>query len=145
MCKEGHTGVCLSVNPGGYGSAYGYDDMGGWVGGQAEYVMGAGTREDPRPDDALGHLPDRLSRLRLGGRDDRIDGVYRGCGPGRPRCRSRRAVLGAAVVIVGDMNADRLTQARSFGCETVDLSLSVAKKFVLDPHGMLADKHRVGA
>src|SRR6187551_2239819 len=39
MCKEGHTGVCLNVNPAGYGSAYGYVDMGGWVGGQAEYVM----------------------------------------------------------------------------------------------------------
>jgi glutathione-independent formaldehyde dehydrogenase len=36
MCKEGNTGVCLNVNPGGYGSAYGYVDMGGWVGGQAE-------------------------------------------------------------------------------------------------------------
>src|SRR4051794_19270177 len=39
MCKEGNTGVCLNVNPSGYGSAYGYVDMGGWVGGQAEYVM----------------------------------------------------------------------------------------------------------
>jgi glutathione-independent formaldehyde dehydrogenase len=26
------------------------------------------------------------------------------------------------VVIVGDLNADRLAQARSFGCETVDVS-----------------------
>jgi glutathione-independent formaldehyde dehydrogenase len=31
-------------------------------------------------------------------------------------------LLGASVVIVGDMNADRLAQARSFGCETVDLT-----------------------
>ena len=38
-CKEGHTGVCLNVNPDRPGSAYGYVDMGGWVGGQAEYVM----------------------------------------------------------------------------------------------------------
>jgi glutathione-independent formaldehyde dehydrogenase len=30
-------------------------------------------------------------------------------------------LLGASVVIVGDMNADRLNQAKSFGCETVDL------------------------
>src|SRR5215208_1631973 len=37
--KKGDTGVCLNVNPAGYGSAYGYVDMGGWVGGQAEYVM----------------------------------------------------------------------------------------------------------
>src|SRR5665213_3188878 len=38
-CKEGHTGVCLNTNPDRPGSAYGYVDMGGWVGGQAEYVM----------------------------------------------------------------------------------------------------------
>ena len=30
-------------------------------------------------------------------------------------------LLGAAVVIVGDMNTERLQQARSFGCETIDL------------------------
>ena len=29
---------------------------------------------------------------------------------------------GAACVIVGDMNAERLTQAQSFGCETIDLT-----------------------
>jgi len=38
-CKEGKTGICLNVNPDRPGSAYGYVDMGGWVGGQAEYVM----------------------------------------------------------------------------------------------------------
>ena len=38
-CKEGKTGICLSVNPARPGAAYGYVDMGGWVGGQAEYVL----------------------------------------------------------------------------------------------------------
>src|SRR5438874_10891717 len=38
-CKEGQTGVCLNVNPSRPGAAYGYVDMGGRVGGQAEYVM----------------------------------------------------------------------------------------------------------
>ena len=52
--------------------------------------QGAGAREDPGPDDALGHLPDRLSRLRVGGRDERIDRLHRGRGPGRPRGRARR-------------------------------------------------------
>lgn len=32
-CKAQHTGVCLSVNPARAGGAYGYVDMGGWVGG----------------------------------------------------------------------------------------------------------------
>jgi glutathione-independent formaldehyde dehydrogenase len=31
-------------------------------------------------------------------------------------------LLGAGVVIVGDLNEDRLAQARSIGCETVDVS-----------------------
>src|SRR3981081_3972432 len=41
-CREQQTGICLNVNssrPGIPGGAYGYVDMGGWVGGQAEYVM----------------------------------------------------------------------------------------------------------
>ena len=38
-CREGKTGICLTVNPSRPGAAYGYVDMGGWVGGQAEYVM----------------------------------------------------------------------------------------------------------
>src|SRR5512133_4334367 len=38
-CKEGHTGVSLTTKPDRPGSAYGYVDMGGWVGGQANYVM----------------------------------------------------------------------------------------------------------
>jgi len=31
--KAGNTGICLNVNPARY------VDMGGWIGGQAEYVM----------------------------------------------------------------------------------------------------------
>jgi glutathione-independent formaldehyde dehydrogenase len=37
-------------------------------------------------------------------------------------CATACQLLGAAVVIVGDMNGERLAQARSFGCETIDLS-----------------------
>ena len=58
--------------------------------------------------------------------------VHRRGGPGLDRVRGRRRtrgsglrracqLLGAAVVIVGDMIPERLAQARSFGCETVDL------------------------
>ena len=38
-CKAGMTGICLNVNPARPGAAYGYVDMGGWVGGQSDYVM----------------------------------------------------------------------------------------------------------
>src|SRR5918993_390261 len=37
-CKERNTGVCENVNPARAGAAYGYVDMGGWLGGQARYV-----------------------------------------------------------------------------------------------------------
>jgi glutathione-independent formaldehyde dehydrogenase len=39
MCRAQNTGVCLTVNGERAGGAYGYVDMGGWIGGQAEFVM----------------------------------------------------------------------------------------------------------
>ncbi len=136
MCKEGNTGVCLNVNPAGYGSAYGYVDMGGWRGGQAEYVM------VPYADWNLLTFPDKERALEkildLTMLSDIFPTGYHGCvsagvttgstvyiagaGPVGLAAAHAAQLLGAAVVIVGDMNTDRLTQARSFGCETVDLA-----------------------
>jgi glutathione-independent formaldehyde dehydrogenase len=45
-----------------------------------------------------------------------------GAGPVGLACAEACRLLGAAVVIVGDLNPERLAQARSFGCETVDLT-----------------------
>ena len=45
-----------------------------------------------------------------------------GAGPVGLAAAHAAQLLGAAVVIVGDLNAQRLEQARSFGCETVDIS-----------------------
>lgn len=45
-----------------------------------------------------------------------------GAGPVGLAAAASAQLLGAAVVIVEDLNPDRLTQARSFGCETVDIS-----------------------
>jgi glutathione-independent formaldehyde dehydrogenase len=45
-----------------------------------------------------------------------------GAGPVGLAAACAAQLLGAAVVIVGDMNAERLKQAESFGCETVDLT-----------------------
>src|ERR671927_264662 len=56
-CKEGKTGICLTVNPARPGAAYGYVDMGGWTGGQAEYVM------VPYADWNLLKFPDRDQAL----------------------------------------------------------------------------------
>ncbi len=136
MCKEGHTGVCLNVNPDRPGSAYGYVDMGGWVGGQAEYVMVPyadwNLLKFPDRDQALEKILDltMLSDIFPTG----FHGVYTaGVGPGSTvyiagagpvglAAAYSAHLLGAAVVIVGDRIGERLEQARSFGCETVDIS-----------------------
>ena len=111
-CKEGRTGICLNVNPSRPGAAYGYVDMGGWVGGQAEYVMvpyadfnllkfpdrDQAMAKITRPDAAVRHLPDRLSRRRNGRRRSRFGCVCGGRGSGRPgvRCRVPSARRGCA-------------------------------------------------
>jgi glutathione-independent formaldehyde dehydrogenase len=88
-CKEQNTGVCLTVNPARPGGAYGYVDMGDWVGGQAEYVLVpyADFNLLKLPDLPVGHSPHRLSRRSHGGRGSGQHGVRRGRRPGRSgRC-----------------------------------------------------------
>jgi glutathione-independent formaldehyde dehydrogenase len=135
-CKEGKTGICLNVNPDRPGSAYGYVDMGGWVGGQAEYVMVPyadwNLLKFPDKDQAMDKILDltMLSDIFPTG----FHGAYTaGVGPGSTvyiagggpvglAAAHSAQFLGAAVVIVGDMIKERLKQAESFGCETVDLT-----------------------
>jgi glutathione-independent formaldehyde dehydrogenase len=134
-CKEGKTGICLNVNPARPGAAYGYVDMGGWVGGQAEYVM------VPYADFNLLKFPDKAKAMAkikdLTLLSDIFPTGYHGAftagvttgstvyvaggGPVGLACAASCHLLGAAVVIVGDLIDERLAQARSFGCETVDL------------------------
>jgi len=47
-----------------------------------------------------------------------------GAGPVGLACAAACHLLGAACIIVGDRILERLAQARSFGCETVDISKS---------------------
>ncbi|MFT7321836.1 MAG: glutathione-independent formaldehyde dehydrogenase [Congregibacter sp.] len=135
-CKEQDTGVCLTVNPSRAGGAYGYVDMGGWVGGQADYVM------VPYADFNLLKLPHRdlaMEKIRdLTCLSDILPTGYHGAvtagvGPGSTvyiagagpvglAAAASSRLLGAAVVIVGDVNPTRLTHAKSQGFEVVDLS-----------------------
>jgi glutathione-independent formaldehyde dehydrogenase len=139
-CREQKTGICLNVNPARAGGAYGYVDMGGWVGGQAEYVMA------PFADFNLLKFPDKnqaLEKIRdLTCLSDILPTGYHGAvsasvGPGTTvyvagagpvglACAAACQLLGAAAVILGDLNKDRLEQARSFACETVDVSLQAS-------------------
>src|SRR4051812_19502516 len=134
-CREGKTGICLNVNPSRPGAAYGYVDMGGWVGGQAEYVMvpyaDFNLLKFPDKDQAMAKIKDLtlLSDIFPTGYHGAVTAgvgpgsiVYvAGAGPVGLACAASCHLLGAAVVIVGDMIDERLAQAKSFGCEVIDL------------------------
>jgi len=134
-CREGKTGICLNVNPSRPGAAYGYVDMGGWVGGQAEYVMvpyaDFNLLKFRDKEQAMAKIKDLtlLSDIFPTGYHGAVSAgvgpgmiVYvAGAGPVGLACAAACHLLGAAVVIVGDMIPERLAQARSFGCETIDL------------------------
>ena len=137
-CREQQTGVCLNVNPGRAGGAYGYVDMGGWVGGQAQYVM------VPYADFNLIKFPDKaqamekikdltmLSDILPTGFHGAVTAgvgvgsiVYvAGAGPVGLAAAASAYILGAAVVMVGDMNAERLKHAESVGYVPIDLTKS---------------------
>ena len=135
-CRSGDTGVCLTVNPERAGGAYGYVDMGGWIGGQARYVT------IPYADFNLLKIPDRdraMSKIRdLTMLSDILPtgfhGAWKagvgvgsivyvaGAGPVGLAAAASARILGAAVVMIGDFNKDRLEHARKVGFEPIDLS-----------------------
>ncbi|GAA4889123.1 formaldehyde dehydrogenase, glutathione-independent [Streptomonospora salina] len=135
-CTARRTGICLNVNPDRPGSAYGYVDMGGWVGGQARYAL------VPYADFNALRFPDKQQAmdkiLDLTMLSDIFPTGFHGCvtagvgvgstvyiagaGPVGLAAAASALLLGAAVVIVADLNTQRLEQARAIGCETVDVS-----------------------
>ncbi|WP_206245315.1 formaldehyde dehydrogenase, glutathione-independent [Novosphingobium terrae] len=137
-CKSQDTGVCLTVNPSRAGGAYGYVDMGGWIGGQARYVM------VPYADFNLLKIANRdlaMERIRditmlsdilpTGFHGAMMAGVgvgsivyVAGAGPVGLAAAASARILGAAVVMVGDFNKERLQHAAKVGFEAVDLSQS---------------------
>jgi glutathione-independent formaldehyde dehydrogenase len=137
-CRDQDTGVCETVNPARAGGAYGYVDMGGWIGGQARYVM------VPYADFNLLKFPDRdraMSKIRdltmlsdilptgfhgavkAGVRVGSI--VYvAGAGPVGMAAAASARILGAAVVMIGDFNRERLAHAAKVGFTPIDLNQS---------------------
>src|SRR6266851_3790883 len=135
-CREQQTGVCLNVNPGRAGGAYGYVDMGGWVGGQAKFVM------VPYADFNLIKFPDKaqamekikdltmLSDILPTGFHGAVTAgvgvgsiVYiAGAGPVGLAAAASAQILGAALVMIGDMNKERLEHAKRVGFEPIDLA-----------------------
>src|SRR4029078_5966705 len=134
-CHDGQTGICLNVNPSRAGGAYGYVDMGGWIGGQADYVM------VPYADFNLLKFPDKaqamakirdLKMLRdilptgFHGAVSADVGVgstvyVAGAGPVGLAAAAAAQILGAAAVLIGGMDKERLAHANSVGFEPVAL------------------------
>jgi glutathione-independent formaldehyde dehydrogenase len=133
-CKERHTDVCLNANEElGFCGAYGFN-LGGWQGGQAEYML------VPWADFQLLKFPDRdqaLEKIRdLTLLSDILPTGYHGCiearvGTGSTvyiagagpvgRCAAASAhLLGASCIIVGDENQSRLNLVKEAGYEVVD-------------------------
>lgn len=139
-CKEMKTGICLTVNPSRAGAGFGYVDMGGWVGGQTDYVMAPyadfNLLKFPDKEQAMAKIRDLtlLSDIFPTGYHGAVSAgvgpgsiVYvAGAGPVGLACAAACQLLGAAVVIVGDMIQERLQQAKSFGCEIIDLRQSAS-------------------
>jgi glutathione-independent formaldehyde dehydrogenase len=134
-CRAQDSGVCLTVNPARPGGAYGYVDMGGWIGGQARYVM------VPYADFNLMKFPDKaqaMAKIRdltmltdifptgFHGAVNAKVGVgstvyVAGAGPVGMAAAASARLLGAAVTMVGDFNQDRLAHAKKMGFEPIDL------------------------
>src|SRR5580658_1177783 len=115
-CRAQESGVCLNVNPGRAGGAYGYVDMGGWIGGQAEYVL------IPYADFNLLKFPDKAQAMEkiqdLACLTDILPTGYHGCvnagvttgstvlisgaGPVGLAAAAAALLLGAGVVLIAD-------------------------------------------
>jgi glutathione-independent formaldehyde dehydrogenase len=136
MCKKGRTGVCARVNAvGGWGAAYGYVNMSGWIGGQAEFLMVPyadwNCLKLPSTDEGRAKIMDLalLSDIFPTGFHGAVTAgvgpgsrVYiAGAGPVGLACATGAFLLGAAEVIVGDLIEERLKQAESFGCIPLDV------------------------
>jgi glutathione-independent formaldehyde dehydrogenase len=135
-CKSQDSGVCLTVNPGRAGGAYGYVDMGGWIGGQAKYVMvpyaDYNLLKFPDKERAMAKIKDltMLSDILPTGFHGALNAgvgvgstVYvAGAGPVGLAAAASARILGAAVVMIGDFNEERLAHAEKMGFVPVDLN-----------------------
>jgi glutathione-independent formaldehyde dehydrogenase len=137
-CREQQSGVCLNVNPSRAGGAFGYVDMGGWIGGQADYVLvpyaDYNLLKFPDKAQALAKIRDltMLSDILPTGFHGAVSAgvgvgstVYiAGAGPVGLAAAASARILGAAVVMIGDMNDERLKHAKNVGFEPIDLRKS---------------------
>lgn len=136
-CRQQNTHVCLETNDLKPGGAYGYPEMGLWQGGQAKYAF------VPYADFNLLKFPDREQAMEkllelamladvfptgFHGAMQAGVGVGKtvyiaGAGPVGLCAAVSSYLLGAACVIVGDVNHERVSHAQlTLGCEGIRLA-----------------------
>jgi len=132
-CEKGLTGFCLTCNPGNAGAAYGFADMGPYLGGQAELLRvpyadfnclvlpeGASEKEDDYVmlSDIFptGWHATELSGLKPG----ETIAVY-GAGPVGLMAAHSALIKGASQVFVVDAHDDRLELAKALGATSIDM------------------------
>jgi len=136
-CLRKRPQFCLLVNKEMPGGAYGYSMMGGWRGGQSEYffVPHADVNCLKIPNKALAMekifdlmlLSDVLPTAFHAVLEAKVGvgkSVYiAGAGPiGLCAAMCAKKLLGAARIIVGDVNPLRLKSVVAMGCDAIDLS-----------------------
>src|SRR6202789_1708709 len=143
FCKKKIWSACDNSNPNAHlmEAAYGYSGsglfgyshmMGGYAGGQAQYVrvpfanIGPLKIESDLPDEKVLFLSDIFPTGYMAAGNDKIQkndtGAVGGCGPVGQFAIKSAFMLGAARVIAIDRIAERLEMARSVGAVTVDYS-----------------------
>src|SRR5438105_965902 len=143
FCKKKIWSACDNTNPNAHlmEAAYGYSGsglfgyshmMGGYAGGQAQYVrvpfanVGPLKIESDLPDEKVLFLSDIFPTGYMAAENAQIQGndtvVVWGCGPVGQFAIASAFMLGAARVIAIDRLPERLELARSIGAITVDYS-----------------------
>ncbi|MFE7200224.1 glutathione-independent formaldehyde dehydrogenase [Pseudonocardia alni] len=147
-CEHGLTNYCLAANePGMAGGAYGFADMGGWAGGQAEYLrIPWGDFQCLRlPEDAKEKqndytmlsdiLPTGWHAVEMSGLVPGESIVIYGAGPVGLMAALSASVKGAAKVMVVDRHPDRLKLAEQIGAIPIDDSKSSPVDQVMEQTG----------
>lgn len=149
-CKQGKTNLCLRVNKQMPGGGYGYAEMGGWQGGQAQYVLVPyadwNLMQLPRE-----HIKDKILDFALltDVLPTSTNACYQanvglgstvyiaGAGPIGLGCVIASFMLGASHVIVGDFLENRLKLAQNLGAKTINLGDKKFKGDIVNDGGVL--------
>ncbi len=143
-CERGFTGFCLTTNPGSAGAAYGFAEMGPYLGGQAEMlrvpygdfnclVLPEDAREKEDDYVMLSDIfPTGWHAVELSGMAPGESIAIYGAGPVGLMAAHSAMIKGASQVFVVDSHPDRLELASGLGATPVDMRRGDPAKQILD-------------